>query len=85
MGLRFRSGVRTADTEYGTVLLDEHSGQYWQLNTTGARVVRTMVDGGTESDAITALVDEFDVDESQAREDVETLLTGLRSAGLVTP
>lgn len=84
MRLQFRSDVSTADTEYGTVPLDERSGRYWQLNATGALVVRKLIAGGTESEAITALVEEFEVDESQAREDVVTLLAGLRSAGLVT-
>ena len=84
MGLQFRENVSTADTEYGTVLLDERSGRYWQLNPTGTLVVRTLLAGGTPTQAISALTEEFDVDELQATQDVTVLLEELRSAGLVT-
>lgn len=83
MTLQLRSDISATDTEYGTVLLDERSGDYWQLNATGALVVQTMLDGGTQADATAALIDQFEVDESQANADVATLLDGLRSAGLV--
>ncbi len=38
-------GVSVADTENGTVLLDERSGRYWMLNRTGAVVLRCLLDG----------------------------------------
>ncbi len=85
MGLQFRTDVSTADTEYGTVLLDERSGRYWQLNPTGALVVRILLDGGSQADAITALTEEFEVAGPQAEQDVTALVDSLRSAGLVTP
>ncbi len=85
MGLQFRTDVSAADTEYGTVLLDERSGRYWQLNPTGALVVRILLDGGSQVDAITALTEEFEVAEPQAEQDVTALVDSLRSAGLVTP
>jgi hypothetical protein len=84
MSLQFREDVSTADTEYGTVLLDERSGRYWQLNPTGTLVVRTLLAGGTPAQAISALIGEFDVDEPQATQDVTVLLEELRSSGLVT-
>lgn len=83
MTLQIRPDISTADTDYGAVLLDERSGDYWQLNATGALVVRTLLDGGTQADATAALVDQFEVDEAQANADVAALLDGLRSAGLV--
>lgn len=84
MGLRFRTDVSTADTEYGTVLLDERSGDYWELNPPGAVVVRTLLTGGSAEDAASALAVEFDVSRPQAVQDVAALVAGLRSAGLVT-
>ena len=36
MTLKLRDGVSAADTDYGIALLDEDSGQYWNLNPTGA-------------------------------------------------
>lgn len=84
MALQLRTDISTADTDYGTVLLDERDGNYWQLNATGALVVQTLLAGGTQAEAVAALVDRFEVDESQAAGDVAALLDGLRSAGLVT-
>ncbi|MPZ64020.1 MAG: lasso peptide biosynthesis PqqD family chaperone [Pseudonocardiaceae bacterium] len=84
MALQLRTHISTAETDYGTVLLDERSGQYWQLNATGALVVQTLRDGGTQAEAVATLVDQFEVDESQANADVAALLDGLHSAGLVT-
>lgn len=84
MALQLGSDVSTVDTEHGTVLLDERSGRYWQLNPTGGRVMRTVLSGGTRADAVSALVAEFVVEQPQAEADVAALLDGLRSAGLLT-
>ncbi|MET9393626.1 lasso peptide biosynthesis PqqD family chaperone [Streptomyces sp. NPDC006624] len=84
MPLRFGADVSTAETGYGTVLLDEQAGAYWELNPTATLVVRTLLDGGEEADAAAALVREFDIDQGQAQRDVETLVRELRGAGLVS-
>jgi hypothetical protein len=83
MALKLRDGVSTADTDYGIALLDEDSGEYWNLNPTGALVLRTLLEGGTSTDAAQALVESYDVDADTAGLDVQDLLGGLRSAGLV--
>ncbi|GAA2393118.1 MULTISPECIES: lasso peptide biosynthesis PqqD family chaperone [Streptomyces] len=84
MPLRFGDNVSTAETDYGTVLLDERAGDYWELNPTATLVVRTLLDGGEESDAAAALIREFDIDQAQALRDVETLVGQLRSSGLAS-
>ncbi|WP_030316616.1 lasso peptide biosynthesis PqqD family chaperone [Streptomyces sp. NRRL B-3229] len=84
MPLRFGDDVSTAETDYGTVLLDERVGAYWELNPTATLVVRTLLDGGEESDAAAALVREFDIDQAQAMQDVETLVRELRNSGLAS-
>ena len=83
MTLKLRDGVSTADTDYGIALLDGDSGEYWNLNPTGALVLRTLLEGGTSTDAAQALVESYDVDADTAGLDVQDLLGGLRSAGLV--
>jgi hypothetical protein len=83
MTLNLRDGVSTADTDYGIALLDEDSGEYWNLNPTGALVLRTLLAGGTSTDAVQALVERYDVDVGSASRDVQDLLGGLHSAGLV--
>lgn len=82
MALRFGADVSTAETDYGTVLLDERSGDYWELNPTGTLVVKTLLEGGDEGDAIDALVTGFDIDRAQATQDVRALVQELRASGL---
>ncbi|EST27551.1 lasso peptide biosynthesis PqqD family chaperone [Streptomyces roseochromogenus] len=84
MPLRFGDNVSTAQTDYGTVLLDERGGAYWELNPTATLVVRTLFEGGEEADAAAALVQEFDIDEAQALRDVEALVRQLRDSGLAS-
>ncbi len=83
MTLKLRDGVSAADTDYGIALLDEDSGEYWNLNPTGALVLRTLLEGGTSTDAVQALVERYDVDVDAASRDVQDLLGGLHAAGLV--
>ncbi|ALC19474.1 lasso peptide biosynthesis PqqD family chaperone [Streptomyces pristinaespiralis] len=82
MALRFGTDVSTAETDYGTVLLDERSGTYWELNPTGTVVIKTLLEGGDEAAAVAALLDEFDIDREQAAQDVATLVSDLRASGL---
>jgi hypothetical protein len=83
MTLKLRNGVSTAETDYGTTLLDEDSGQYWNLNPTGVLVLRTLLEGGTPVQAMQELTAQYAVDAETASRDVEDLVGGLHSAGLV--
>jgi hypothetical protein len=83
MTLKLRDGVSTADTEYGLALLDEDSGQYWNLNPTGALALRTLLAGGTTAQVVQELMEQYAVDAETASQDVEDLLGELHSAGLV--
>jgi Coenzyme PQQ synthesis protein D (PqqD) len=84
MTMTLRRGVSTADTDYGTTLLDETSGEYFTLNPTGALVLRTLLGGGSAAQAAQALAAEYDIDAQTADRDVADLLAELRSSGLVT-
>ncbi|MFI9770175.1 lasso peptide biosynthesis PqqD family chaperone [Streptomyces sp. NPDC052415] len=84
MALRFGPDVSTAETDYGTVLLDQRSGNYWELNPTGTLVVKTLLEGGEEAAAVDALVTEFDIDRTRAEQDVTALVQELRKSGLAT-
>jgi PqqD family protein of HPr-rel-A system len=83
MTLKLRDGVSAADIDEGIALLDEDSGQYWNLNPTAALVLRTLLDGGTTAQAVQALTEQFAVDADTASQDIEDLLGELHSAGLV--
>jgi hypothetical protein len=81
--LRLRDGVFLAETEYGLALLDEDSGEYWNLNPSGVLVLRKLLDGGTPAEAATQLTHEYDVDLESAGRDVTELVSELESAKLV--
>ena len=83
MTLELRDGVSAADTDYGIMLLDEDSGEYWNLNPTAAVVLRTLLDGGSPEQAVGELTGQYAVDAETASRDVQDLVVGLRSAGLV--
>ena len=83
MTLKLRDGVSTAATEYGIALLDEDSGQYWNLNPSGALVLRRLLDGGTLARAMEELTKQYAVDADTATRDVEELVRELLSAGLI--
>ncbi|MFI9722365.1 lasso peptide biosynthesis PqqD family chaperone [Streptomyces sp. NPDC052396] len=83
MTLRLRGDVSTVDTEYGTVLLDGADGRYWQLNATASAAFRALLDGSTVEQAAQQLTAVYDVEESQARGDVERLVARLRAARVV--
>jgi hypothetical protein len=83
MAMRLREGVSTAETDYGITLLDEDSGEYYNLNPTGALVLRALLDGGTRAQAVEHLTAEYAVDDDTAARDVADLIDGLLSVGLV--
>lgn len=81
--MRLRDGVIATSTEYGLVLLDEHAGEYWSLNPSGALVIKALLDGAGGDGAAQVLADRHDVDLASARADIDDVLAQLRAAGLV--
>ncbi len=82
MTFKLRDGVSTADVEYGTALLDERQGLYWNLNASGALALRTLLGGQTAEQAAQALAEAYAIDLQTARHDVRELIDALRSADL---
>jgi len=77
--------VHATTTDTGTVLLDERTGRYWQLNPTGAHILRALLDGTAAHDIAQGLVERHTgLAPEQAERDVTALLEHLRAAGLVT-
>jgi coenzyme PQQ synthesis protein D (PqqD) len=83
MALKLRPGVFEAETEYGIVLLDGDSGEYFDLNPTGALVLRALLTGATAGQAARTLTEEYQVGLDDATRDVRELLEHLHTAGLV--
>lgn len=81
--LKLRKNVLDAKTDDGLALLDSDTGRYFDLNPTGALVLRVLLDGGSPADAARALATEYDIDLSTATRDVDDLLAELRTAHLL--
>lgn len=84
MSMRLRTDVSTTETGNGAVLLDERAGRYWQLNPTGARVLRLLLNGAATHQIAQALAEGHPVSTEQAAADVAAFLQHLRTAGLLT-
>jgi hypothetical protein len=83
MAFALRDNVSAVETDYGMVLLDEDSGDYWNLNPSGAVVLQALL-GSEDLDAATIeLTQQFAVNHATALDDTRALLTALRSARLV--
>ncbi|MGW3147588.1 MULTISPECIES: lasso peptide biosynthesis PqqD family chaperone [Streptomyces] len=73
----------STDTDDGTVLLNERTGQYWQLNNTGARVLHGLLDGQEAVGIAAELADRYGIDLQQAERDVTAVIERLSGAKLV--
>ncbi|GAB2791432.1 lasso peptide biosynthesis PqqD family chaperone [Amycolatopsis magusensis] len=84
MSLALADHVSVTETDSGMVLLDQRSGRYWQLNTTAAVVIRTLLDGKQPDDATTVLCARYPADAERVAETVSEFTRALRQAKLVT-
>ena len=83
MTLKLRAGISTAEVEYGTALLDDDRGQYWNLNPTDSLFLQTLLSGSSRDEAAQKLAAEYGIDVEEAARDVEELVGNLRAAGLL--
>ncbi len=65
------------------MLLDQRTGRYWQLNATGALVLRVLLNRFTPEQAAQELSQNHPVTVERAKADVAALLQHLRSVCLV--
>lgn len=78
-----RDGVSWTPTEYGGVLLDTRSGEYWTLNETGATVLGSALTGVDAPRIAAALVETFEGLDDGPLDDVRDILDELVAARLV--
>ena len=73
-----------AETSYGAVILDDRTGDYWQLNPTSALIFTALRDGedlGAIAERVVEMFGEVDLD--TAVEDLTVFVNELRAAGIV--
>ena len=66
-----------------TVLLDLASGHYFGVDGVGKLIWESVSDGKTLAETVDAIVDEFDVEKSQAEADVTAFASQLVERGLL--
>lgn len=85
MTATLRPDISTTDTEDGMVLLNERTGNYFQINPSGALVLNALVNGAEIHQAASLLTQRYTVTHDRAIADITALIDHLRTAGLVTP
>ncbi|MFF7881791.1 lasso peptide biosynthesis PqqD family chaperone [Streptomyces sp. NPDC007896] len=83
MKLTLARDVTLTVVDTGAVLLDGRRGRYWQLNHSGAGVLRQLLDGNAPDAAAAGLCAAAPVSDDQARQDVQALIDALSAAKLV--
>lgn len=83
MPVKLTPGVLLTETEYGMALLDQGSGEYWTLNPTAAVLLRALLDGNSEEQAVGTVTEKYRVSAHEVEEDMSRILAELRSAKLV--
>jgi hypothetical protein len=83
MTITLAPDVTATDVEDGLVLLNQRNGRYWQLNPSGARTLRLLLDGHSAEQAAALLTERSPGAAPRALTDVRNLLQALRKATLV--
>jgi hypothetical protein len=73
------------EVEGETVLLDMKRDHFYSLDRVGSRVWTLLVEHGDVDALVSAMLSEFDVDETTLRRDVADLLGRLQAEGLAVP
>jgi len=83
--LRLRQeGLNWREIDGEVVVLDVEQSHYLNLNPTGSVLWLMLAEGATERQLIERLLQEFDVDEPTARDDVLAFLADCRENDLLT-
>lgn len=77
------SHVTYSEVDGGAILLDTRRGRYWQLNATGAEVVKGLDSGMLLDDVIAAVCADTGEAVERVGPDVRTLVESLRRARLL--
>lgn len=83
MSVTLRRDVTATRTDGGMVLLDQRASKYWQLNSTGAYILRLLLDGLTRRCVAERLTECFHLPLEEAERDVTALFDSLNAAHLI--
>jgi hypothetical protein len=83
MNITLADHVMLATLDDEAVVLNTKSEQYYGLNKTALRMVQVLTESPSRHAACEALRQEFDVESETLTRDLDTLIEGLRSRGLL--
>lgn len=83
MSLRMRADVALCETEDALVLLDERTGRYFQVNRTGAMILKELMAGSSVERVAANLARTYPVTLEEASDDVKRFLDQLAEEALV--
>jgi Coenzyme PQQ synthesis protein D (PqqD) len=83
VSLRLSPDITTTLTDDGLVLLDERSGRYWQLNTTGTIVLQALLAGKTPHHIGQEFATRYRISVERAHHDITALTNHLYAAKLL--
>ncbi|MEU6588544.1 lasso peptide biosynthesis PqqD family chaperone [Streptomyces sp. NPDC046881] len=83
MALRLNPDVATTDTDDGVVLLHQRTGRYWQLNSSGAYVLQSLLEGSNVDHIASVLSGRYQIEKDRASRDVVRLAEQLTAARLL--
>jgi len=83
MNIHIPDDVVFRDLAGEAVLLNLSTGTYYGLDAVGTRIWHLLAAQGTTEEVVNTLLDEFEVEESQLRRDVDDLIRQLLDKGLL--
>jgi hypothetical protein len=83
MNIKISANVVWRDLDREIVILNLTSGVYFSVDGAGTRIWTLMSEQLATEDIIRKLISEFEVEESQLRSDVESLVKDLADQGLI--
>jgi hypothetical protein len=81
--LRVLEGVDSTEVDGSVIALEPSTGQYLSLNRVAARFWTLIQEDGRVSGAVSALLEEYDVERERLQEDLESLIDQLLDLRLV--
>ena len=82
--IEISSEVLTQEVGGETVILDLKTESYFSLDEVGTRIWQLLQEQEDIQTITATMLDEYDVKEKQLEKDIQTLLTQLNKAGIVT-
>jgi hypothetical protein len=83
MNIRISDDVVFRDLAGEAVILNLTSGVYFGLDEVGTRMWQLLSEHGDDTKALALLLDEYEVDAAQLRQDFDQLIGQLRAKGLI--